>query len=55
MTTGWAAERLDRRWLGFEQQEYVEASRLRFYDDDRLMTDAELGARPEVGRAVPVG
>src|ERR1035441_6217241 len=56
MTTGWAAERLDRRWLGFElEDEYVQASRLRFYDDDRLMTDIELGARQEVGTAVPVG
>jgi DNA modification methylase len=46
MTTGWAAERLDRRWLGFEiAPEYVEASRWRFFDDDgRLLSDAELGA-----------
>ena len=45
MTTGWAAERLDRAWLGFElSEEYVEASRLRFYDDDsRLLDDALLG------------
>jgi site-specific DNA-methyltransferase (cytosine-N4-specific) len=52
MTTGWAAERLDRAWLGFElSAEYVEASRLRFFDDDgRLLDDAELGtARPVVG------
>jgi site-specific DNA-methyltransferase (cytosine-N4-specific) len=48
MTTGWAAERLDRAWIGFElSDEYVEASRLRFYDgDDRLLDDAELG-RPQ--------
>lgn len=46
MTTGWAAERLDRAWLGFElSNEYVEASRLRFYDDSgRLLTDEELGS-----------
>ncbi|MBM4407850.1 MAG: site-specific DNA-methyltransferase, partial [Chloroflexi bacterium] len=46
MTAGWAAERLDRRWLGFEMSaEYVEASRWRFFnDDDRLLSDAELGA-----------
>jgi DNA modification methylase len=45
MTTGWAAERLDRSWLGFElDREYVQASRLRFYDEhDRLLDDAELG------------
>ena len=45
MTTGWAAERLDRAWLGFElSEEYVEASRLRFYDDSRrLLEDALLG------------
>lgn len=45
MTTGWAAERLDRAWLGFElSAEYVEASRLRFYDlEGRPLTDPELG------------
>lgn len=50
MTTGWAAERLDRAWLGFElSAEYVEASRLRFYDeDDRLLDDAELGTAQKV-------
>lgn len=50
MTTGWAAERLDRAWLGFEQsEEYVQASRLRFYDeDDRLLDDAELGTAQKV-------
>ena len=43
MTTGWAAERLGRRWLGFELwREYVDASKLRFYDGDRLLSDAEL-------------
>lgn len=48
MTTGWAAERLDRRWLGFEiEPSYVEASRWRFYDQDgRLLSDEELGAPP---------
>ena len=45
MTTGWAAERLNRAWLGFElDAAYVAASRLRFYDDDRMMDDRELGA-----------
>lgn len=50
MTTGWAAERLDRAWLGFEMSdEYVKASRLRFYDDqDRLLDDAELGTAQTV-------
>lgn len=50
MTTGWAAERLDRAWLGFEMSgEYVEASRLRFYDDeDRLLSDADLGTAQKV-------
>jgi site-specific DNA-methyltransferase (cytosine-N4-specific) len=45
MTTGWAAERLGRAWLGFElSDEYVEASRLRFYDEaDRLLSDEDLG------------
>ncbi len=45
MTTGWAAERLNRSWLGFDRErEYVEASRLRFLDDGgRLLSDAELG------------
>lgn len=45
MTTGWAAERLDRRWLGFEiSAVYVEASRWRFFDvDGRLLSDEELG------------
>lgn len=50
MTTGWAAERLDRAWLGFElSDEYVEASRLRFYDDeDRLLADGDLGTAQNV-------
>lgn len=50
MTTGWAAERLDRAWLGFElAAEYVEASRMRFYDEhDRLLDDAELGTAAKV-------
>lgn len=44
MTTGWAAERLDRAWLGFElSAEYVNASRLRFFDeDDELLDDTVL-------------
>jgi site-specific DNA-methyltransferase (cytosine-N4-specific) len=51
MTTGWAAERLDRAWrLGFElSDDYVEASRLRFYDEhDRLLDDVELGTAQKV-------
>ncbi len=50
MTTGWAAERLERAWLGFELSDaYVEASRLRFYDEhDRLVADAELGTAQKV-------
>lgn len=45
MTTGWAAERLDRRWLGFDlSTDYVKASRLRFFDEHgRLLSDADLG------------
>ncbi len=50
MTTGWAAERLDRAWLGFElSPDYVEASRLRFYDNEnRLLPDAVLGTAQKV-------
>lgn len=50
MTTGWAAERLDRAWLGFElSDEYVEASRLRFYDDHgQLLPDVLLGSAARV-------
>ena len=49
MTTGWAAERLNRAWLGFElSAEYVEASRLRFYDEDHLLSDADLGSANQV-------
>ncbi len=34
MTTGWAAERTGRRWIGIDLvPEYVAASRLRFFDD----------------------
>lgn len=54
MTTGWAAERLGRAWLGFElEEEYVEAARFRFYDEDgRLLRDDELGsAKKVVGNA----
>jgi DNA modification methylase len=49
-TTGWAAERLGRAWLGFElSDEYVEASQLRFYDDhSRLLSDGELGTAQTV-------
>ena len=50
MTTGWAAERLDRAWLAFElSAEYVEASRLRFFDDsDRLLDSPDLGTAQRV-------
>lgn len=35
MTTGWAAERQGRRWIGIDNvDEYVQASRLRFFDHD---------------------
>jgi hypothetical protein len=35
MTTGWAAKRTGRRWIGMElEQEYVRTSRYRFVDDD---------------------
>ena len=48
MTTGWAAERLNRAWLGFElSEEYVEASRLRFFDESGVLLDGgALGAEP---------
>jgi len=50
MTTGWAGERLDRAWLGFElSDEYVQASRLRFYDGHcRLLDNAELGTAQKI-------
>jgi DNA modification methylase len=50
MTTGWAAERLGRAWLGFElDAKYVEASKFRFYDkDERLLADHELGTPQKV-------
>ena len=48
MTTGWAAERLNRAWLGFElSEEYVTASRLRFFDESGVLLDGgALGAEP---------
>lgn len=57
MTTGWAAERLGRRWLGFELSPgYVAASRWRFYGpDDELLTDEELGAVEQVAVMDPAG
>ncbi len=50
MTTGWAAERLGRAWLGFElDAEYVRTAKFRFYDaDDNLLDDDDLGAAQEV-------
>jgi site-specific DNA-methyltransferase (cytosine-N4-specific) len=55
MTTGWAAERLDRSWLGIDlSPQYVAASKLRFFDEgDRLLTDDEL--RGALGAAAQVG
>ncbi len=49
MTTGWAAERLNRTWLGFElSPEYVTASRLRFFDERGSLLGADLlGAADE--------
>lgn len=45
MTTGWAAERLDRRWVGFElSRDYLDASKFRFYEGERLLTASELGS-----------
>ncbi len=44
MTTGWAAERTDRAWLGFElSPEYVEASRHRFFDEGGSLLQEEIG------------
>jgi site-specific DNA-methyltransferase (cytosine-N4-specific) len=52
MTTGWAAERLGRRWTGMEiVPEYVAASRLRFFDDEGGLLPDE-STTP--GRLVPV-
>ena len=54
MTTGWAAERLGRSWLGFElREDYVETARFRFYDEEgRLLDDEALGtAKKVVGNA----
>lgn len=50
MTTGWAAERLGRAWLGFElDAEYVETAKFRFYDTvERLLDDAQLGTPQKV-------
>ena len=50
MTTGWAAERLGRSWLGFElEKEYVHTAKFRFYNErGRLLDDDELGVPKEV-------
>lgn len=41
MTTGWAAERTGRQWIGMDlEPEYVQASRYRFFDDEgQLLPD----------------
>jgi site-specific DNA-methyltransferase (cytosine-N4-specific) len=42
MTTGWAAERTGRQWIGMElEPEYVSASKFRFFDDDGLLLPDE--------------
>jgi site-specific DNA-methyltransferase (cytosine-N4-specific) len=48
MTAGWAAERLNRSWLGFDlDSAYVAASRFRFFDAaGELLSDEELGVYP---------
>ena len=52
MTTGWAAERMGREWVGIEiVPEYVAASRLRFFDDEGALLPDEYRAKPPL---VPV-
>jgi len=52
MTTGWAAERTGRNWIGIEiVSEYVAASRLRFFDDAGALLPDPLQAPPAL---VPV-
>ena len=52
MTTGWAAERMGREWVGIEiVSEYVAASRLRFFDDEGALLPDEYRAQPSL---VPV-
>lgn len=52
MTTGWAAERMGREWVGIEiVPEYVAASRLRFFDDEGVLLPDEYRAQPPL---VPV-
>lgn len=48
MTTGWAAERQDRRWIGIDLvDDYVAASRLRFFGEDgALLLDEAADAGP---------
>jgi len=45
MTAGWAAERQNRAWLGFDlDPTYIEASKFRFFGEDKdLLSDDELG------------
>ena len=52
MTTGWAAERMGREWVGIEiVPQYVAASRLRFFDDEGGLLPDEYRAQPPL---VPV-
>lgn len=52
MTTGWAAERMGRDWIGIEiVPEYVAASRLRFFDDAGVLLPDEYRVEPPL---VPV-
>jgi len=52
MTTGWAAERTGRNWIGIEVvPEYVGASRLRFFDDAGALLPDSFQAPPAL---VPV-
>ena len=52
MTTGWAAERMGREWIGIEiVPEYVAAGRLRFFDDNGTLLPDEYRGQPPL---VPV-
>ena len=52
MTTGWAAERMGREWIGIEiVPQYVAASRLRFFGDEGALLADEYRAQPSL---VPV-
>ena len=52
MTTGWAAERTGRNWIGMDLvPEYVSASRLRFFDEGGSLLPDEHSAKASL---VPV-